>query len=582
MNAIAKKCTATVQNGAGTASCNLDQFRFDNAIGQLYLIKYYTYCIINSTINCNRETQIMATRSSIEAAFKQAASSVSEIADDLDLWANRIAALLQVLEASHHQGVLDLAAAIKPHDAGLAAGLAERAQAGLAVCADDGFDFADTDNDLAFCLYWIHNLPPEFDEAINAHKFLKVLWPAFVTATPAPVISGADLTALRNVVQQNNLVLATSDGTVLGTHKYEQIDSGWLWTVVNRILNWLGVADFRARDDFSPIPLSPRPDTGTDGVVKIAIIGDWGTGTYPASPEGDGQQAADVLKTAASLNPDYIIHLGDTYYAGTAANRPPAGEENANMVNLWAQLTAGFPTGRFFTLNSNHEMYGGAYGIYTDALDTPMFAAQGGTTYFALEYKNWLIGAIDSAYYSPSITYLKGGLGDTGKDPHQYQFLQDFSAYADAGGMTTMLMSHHNPITTFADGLFGTLWDDVTGSGGITPDYWYWGHIHLAAVYSDTAPIWQQLNLTTPPKARCVGHSAIPVATPWGFSQPEHTGAATWWAATPKNPPTDNNNVIAQLAERIKNGFGMITLSDGGILEEIYDQDSTTPVWTSK
>jgi len=526
----------------------------------------------------------MATRSSIETTFKRAASGISEISGDLGLWTDRTADLLQVLEASHYQGVLDLATALKPHNAALSAQLIERAEVGIQGCQADGFDFADTDNDLAYCLYWIHNLPSEFRDAINADKFLKMLWPAVVAATPTPIITAADIAAVETANQQNNIVLATADGTVLGTHKYEQIDPGWLWTIVNRFLNWWsGTADFRARPkDFTPIPLSPRPDTGTAGVVKIAIIGDWGTGTYPASPEGDGQQAADVLTTANSLNPDYIIHLGDTYYAGTAANRPPAGEEKANMVNLWAQITSGFPAGRFFTLNSNHEMYGGAYGIYTDALDTPMFATQGGTTYFALEYKNWLIGAIDSAFYSPSVTYLKGGLGDISKDPHQYQFLQDFSAYADAGGMTTMLMSHHNPITTFADGLFGTLWDDVTGKGGITPDYWYWGHIHLAAVYSDNADIWQQLNLTTPPKARCVGHSAIPVATPWGFSQPQHADAATWWASTPKNPPADQSDAIAQFAERIKNGFGIITLTDGGILEEIFDQDSTTPVWTSK
>ena len=526
----------------------------------------------------------MATQSSIKATFKRAASGISEIADNLDLWADRTAELLQVLEASHHQGVLDLAAAIEPHNIGLSAQLSERAEAGIKGCQADGFDFADTDNDLAYCLYWMHNLPVEFNEAIQANTFLHAIWPAVVAAAPKPIISAADIAAVQTANQLPGIVLASSDGTVLGTNTYEQFDRGWLWTIVNRYLNWKdGTADFRVRPKpFAPIPLSPRSDTGTTGVVKIAIIGDWGTGTYPASTEGNGQQAAEVLKTANSLNPDYIIHLGDTYYAGTGANRPPAGEEKANMVDLWAQLTNGFPAGRFFTLNSNHEMYGGAYGLYNDALDKPMFAAQGGTTYFALEYKNWLIGALDSAFYSPSVTYLKGGLGIMHEDQFQYQFLLDFGKYAAAGGMTTMLMSHHNPITTFADGLFGTLWDDVTGSGGITPDYWYWGHIHLAAVYSDKAPIWQQLNLTTPPKARCVGHSAIPVATPWGFSQPQHAGAATWWAATPKNPPTDNSNVIAQFAERIKNGFGMITLTDGGILEEIYDQDSTTPVWTSR
>ena len=520
----------------------------------------------------------MTTRSELATKFLAAANTSNIEIEGIADWANRIGALMHTLIASHQQGVIDLAAALRPHDEAAATRLETAASSTLSVSADED-DFAEMDNDLAFCLYWMHHLPPEFDEAINAHPLLASLWKLTMKIAPAPAITPADLQII-DTLNTNGIVLATSDGTVLGTHKYEQLDTGWLWTIVNRILNWVeGPADFRTTR-FAPIALTPRSDTGTAGSVKIAIIGDWGTGTYPASPEGDGQQAADVLRTVNSLNPDYIIHLGDTYYAGTSAGRPPANEEKDNMVDLWQQLTPGFPEDRFFTLNSNHEMYGGTYGLYEQALDQPMFAAQQGATYFALQYKNWLIGGIDSAYYSDSITYLKGSLGTPAQDA-QYMFLQEFSAFADTNDMTTLLLSHHNPITTFADGLFGSLWNDVTGTGTLTPDYWYWGHIHLAAVYKDDAPIWNQLNLVGQVKARCVGHSAIPVATPWGFSQPENAGAAEWWAATPKNPAVDNSKLPVQLAERIKNGFAMITLSDGGILEEIYDQDSTTPVWTN-
>lgn len=517
----------------------------------------------------------------IRAQFLEAAQAGDFDIGDVDSWAGRIAPLLQLLEASHHQGVLDLSAALTPHDPDMAASLAARTYEAVGVTAGE-FDMADTDNDLAFCLYWMHDLPPDVMEAIRAHAFLKQLWPLVMAAAPEPVITAAEMQAITGLAAKQKLVLATEDGTVLGTHKYEQLDPGWLWAPVNRILNWWqGPAKFRHASEFAPIALSPRTDTGTEGTVKVAIIGDWGTGTYAPSAEGDGQQAAEVLKTANSLNPDYIIHLGDTYYAGTGSSRPPANEERDNLTTLWASLTPGFPKDRFFTLNSNHEMYGGAYGLYAQALDQPLFAAQGGVTYFALQFKNWLLGGIDSAYYSDSITYLKGGLGKPDKHDPQYGFLQDFKAYADAGGMTTLLMSHHNPITTFADGLFGSLWDDVTGTGTLTPDYWYWGHIHLGAVYADDAPIWQQLGISGKIKARCVGHSAIPVATPWGFSEPEHADAASWWAATPKNPPVDTDKFPVQRAARIKNGFAMITLSEGSIVEAIYDEGSTTPVWTS-
>ncbi len=522
----------------------------------------------------------MTTRTELAANFVAAAGTANMEIAGLSEWADRIATLMHTLIASHKQGVLDLAAALAAHDKELANKLTTAAAEVTATASGD--DYVDMDNDLAFCLYWMHNPPQAIEDAINAHPLLSRLWTLMAKTAPQPAITAADIKAIESL-NASGIVLATSDGTVLGTHKYEQLDTGWLWTIVNRILNWIeGPAKFRT-NSFNPIALSPRNDTGTEGQVKIAIIGDWGTGTYPASPEGDGQQAADVLRTANSLNPDYIIHLGDTYYAGTNASRPPANEEKNNMVDLWQQLTPGFPADRFFTLNSNHEMYGGTYGLYEQALDLPMFAPQNGATYFALAYKNWLIGGIDSAYYSDSVTYLKGGMGTPAQDP-QYDFLQSFAAHAKTNNMTTLLMSHHNPITTFADGLFGSLWDDVTGTGTLTPDYWYWGHIHLAAVYKNDAPIWNQLNLVGQVKARCVGHSAIPVATPWGFSETGNASAAEWWAATPKSASAAQQAQkppLVEFAERIKNGFAMLTLSDGGILEEMYDQGSTTPTWSS-
>jgi len=52
---------------------------------------------------------------------------------------------------------------------------------------------------------------------------------------------------------------------------------------------------------------------------------------------------------------DYIVHLGDVYYAGTEL-APPPGEEMQHFLQMWPAM----PPGRSFTLNSNREMYGGA------------------------------------------------------------------------------------------------------------------------------------------------------------------------------------------------------------------------------
>jgi len=79
----------------------------------------------------------------------------------------------------------------------------------------------------------------------------------------------------------------------------------WVWNYLKSV--------FHGR--YKPFPVYPAGTSGVfalqaanrGNVIKIAIAGDWGTGTVEA------EAVAHSMKNA---NPDYTIHLGDVYYIG--------------------------------------------------------------------------------------------------------------------------------------------------------------------------------------------------------------------------------------------------------------------------
>jgi hypothetical protein len=82
----------------------------------------------------------------------------------------------------------------------------------------------------------------------------------------------------------------------------------WIWNYFKGM--------FRGR--YKPYPT--YASDGSDGVytlrssnngdpIKIAIAGDWGTGTF---------EAFEVAAKMSASNPDYTIHLGDVYYCHAA------------------------------------------------------------------------------------------------------------------------------------------------------------------------------------------------------------------------------------------------------------------------
>ncbi|MGR9073223.1 MAG: metallophosphoesterase [Gammaproteobacteria bacterium] len=427
------------------------------------------------------------------------------------------------------------------------------------------------DGELAFLLYFLHNPPPELREEIDALPELKLVWDSMAAVAASSPFTPASFNDLALSLPAEGMVKCNEWGDIYGKDKYEQLDPGWAWTLKNVLMNHIskrfgkgyGIADFVKRDWSRPVELEP----GSDGLVRIAIIGDWGSGKYKLSClAGDDGPACAVMDTLDKLPipPEYIVHLGDTYYSGTGPNRSPKREENHNLVDILKLYPRLAKPGRCFTLNSNHEMYGGAYGYYGMALSNPFFSSQQGCSYFALVFGDWIVAGIDSAYFDPSNLYMKGGLGDKNKNP-QYRFLQQVKA----SGKKVIVLSHHTGLSTDGGSPSEYLWKDVTGV--LDPDYWYWGHIHLGAVYSAKA-------YSGAVKSRCIGHSSMPFAVPPGMEKCGKT--VDWFSDTPLESE-EKLQALYYSRPRAKNGFAVLTLSEKGITEEVYNIGSTKPVWHS-
>ena len=177
----------------------------------------------------------------------------------------------------------------------------------------------------------------------------------------------------------------SGSGGLFGLRKYEKFDPGWQETLVE----YLTHVD------------TPRANFGAGAVIDhhgdltLAIAGDWATG-YWRGDETAARKIAALIGPGGAYQPDYTIHLGDTYYAGTK-------KQIADHLAAWPAGKSGR-----FAIPGNHEMYTkGKH--YFDLLESGGFT-QGRTSYFALLTPGWLVLVLDSAHYA-KFMYLEGTLG---------------------------------------------------------------------------------------------------------------------------------------------------------------------------
>jgi hypothetical protein len=416
----------------------------------------------------------------------------------------------------------------------------------------------------AFLLYWIQSPQPTFRDDIDAILVsqptrVRELWSVIyghLLADTSCKVTESDYARIKDL---RCGVVCNKDGTIFGFGLYEEGDVDWLWA----FFNYLGVlVGETSIPPFSPVGAGiPKPfnypiqfDSANSGTVRIALVGDWGTGQFNAG--GGYDPSASVMQKICSMNPDYLIHLGDVYYAGTQ-DQLPVNEEHENFLKWWPRSV---PAKRSFTLNSNHEMYSGANGYFHVALGrgksnaTTPFSHQNGYSYFALTAGKLAIIGLDSAYFDASSLYMKGAIG-AGND--QCTFLEAIARKHSR----LILLTHHAPMNI--DGTLphhAPLWQDVTSvlSDPSTIELWYWGHIHMGVLYGRGSALGQHGI-----RAACAGHGAVPMGEASGLP---NSPIIEWRSNHPVGGAT--------CANRIRNGFAMLTIreDDLSVTEEFYDE----------
>ena len=320
-------------------------------------------------------------------------------------------------------------------------------------------------------------------------------------------------------------------GDIWGFGQYEQLDFRWVEALLSLLLN--GKYRFPFGTDVPAILSLPQDN------FKVAVMGDWGTGDWGSDP--GTCPAQKISNYIQGYQPDIVIHLGDVYYAGSAS------QESGNLLQPWPKATWGN-----FTLNSNHEMYPGGRYYSSEALASPIFARQAGRSYFAIETNSWIFLGLDSAYYADARQlYMNGSLWEAGaEDTPQTTLIQQVTAK----GKPVILFSHHNPL-----GYTGEINPDAPLYGQLTsilpnPAYWYYGHIHIAAVYIDNV-------VNDGGRYRCLGHGALP----WGKASVLQTPNVAWTETTaiPDSPD-----------KRVANGFAILSFQGGNVTETYYTEDN--------
>ena len=344
----------------------------------------------------------------------------------------------------------------------------------------------------------------------------------------------------------NVIIASDAGGEIWGTGKYEQLDPGWLEAAAEWLEHFIV-----PKHPFNTHPADPIqiPDN-----VQIALAGDWGTGDWRGG--NNPSPSADVARHMGFLQPHLTIHLGDVYYAGTG------GEEQHLLVSLWPKGSIGS-----LALNSNHEMYSGA-GAYFNAISNPPFEKQAGCGYFALYNNSWVIVGLDSAYYSSQEGLYRDGAIFPGDGQHQEQldFLRAQAAGAARDNKRLILLTHHNGVAP--DGTAPTaLWSQVMNAfpPDAGPDFWYWGHAHMGAVYQN------QKNGTKVVNCRCCGHGALPCAAASGMVDQANVA---WYEKRSAHDPA----YAGQPVQRVLNGFAMLYL-DGPVIKEVFYDENGGVAW---
>jgi hypothetical protein len=349
------------------------------------------------------------------------------------------------------------------------------------------------------------------------------------------------------------------DGILCQNSPYAGLDPNW----IELFISYAVYQEFQ--DEFAPFGTTPSVlSTDSKKPLSIVIMGDWGTGPYNdfefSSP------SSLVSKVIKSLHPDITVHLGDVYYAG----------EKEQIIH---NLLSDFPSGNIasYTMTGNHEMFDGANGYFKTALTHPVFIQQQQTSYFAIQYNDWVVIGLDTAYYDKSLFHLEGNLNDE----DQLAFIKNLEI---KDHQKIILLTHHTAISVDGSQINNPLFNQIyIALGNRYPDYWYYGHIHNGVVYNDSsAQGIYKCHSGLSPQIRCFGHASIPIGNATGLNDGKGNPikGIDYYARTPMPNPENQ----AGLKNRVLNGFVILTLTGNKITEQVYEvseEEGAIPVWNN-
>lgn len=263
--------------------------------------------------------------------------------------------------------------------------------------------------------------------------------------------------------------------------------------------------DYTGQADQGVYPLGASPRSGREGVC-LAICADWGTNT----PESC--QIAGQMRTH---DPDYTIHLGDTYFVGEPK------EIAANFLDPGSPWVRG-ALGSFAVLG-NHEMYAKGTAFFDNLLPTLGVGCRGQTAgFFCLENDHWRILGLDTGYHSigkPVLELLPWFQPDCHLDDALVRWLSDVVRIGeDNRGL--VLMTHHQYISAFDEPEYTKPAQQLSKLIGQDREVvWLWGHEHRFSVYGKFS---MPGGLTA--YGRCIGHGGMPVEVNTNGLKPQKMG----------------------------------------------------------
>ena len=244
-----------------------------------------------------------------------------------------------------------------------------------------------------------------------------------------------------------------------------------------------------------------RLQGGDDG-IRIALAGDWGTGT---------DEAFQVAARIAEFRPHYTIHLGDVYYVGDPA------EVGANFLGVhdprFPFRACKWPRGSegAFALNGNHEMLARGFGYFDHIL--PKLGLRGSphgqrTSYFCLENDHWRILALDTGYNSIGSPIIEHFVEpDCALPDELIEWLRAVVRPRADDPRGIVILSHHQYVSRF-DHCYPKPAQQLAEFFS-RPVLWLWGHEHRLAIYGEAA---MPGGITA--FGRCIGHGGMPVDLP--------------------------------------------------------------------